>query len=73
MWRDDLRDSLRSIRQDLRGTLLAVSLLAGVPTRVVAVSCDTSVTMLERSYSAYIADHSDAVGRRALLDLSVQP
>ena len=28
MWRDDLRDSLRSIRQDLRGTLLAVSLLA---------------------------------------------
>src|SRR5882672_7796798 len=28
MWRDDLRDSLRSLRQDLRGTLLAVSLLA---------------------------------------------
>ncbi len=28
MWRDDLRDSIRSLREDLRGTLLAVSLLA---------------------------------------------
>ena len=57
----------------MRHSYIIRSLLAGVPTRVVAVSCDTSVTMLERSYSAYIADHSDAVGRRALLDLSVQP
>ena len=29
--------------------------------------------MLERSYSAFILDHSDSVSRRALLDLSVQP
>jgi putative ABC transport system permease protein len=28
MWRDTLKDSLRSLRQDLRSTLLAVSLLA---------------------------------------------
>ena len=28
MWRDDLRDALRSLRQDLRWTILAVSLLA---------------------------------------------
>ena len=47
-------------------------MLARVPIRVVAVSHDTSVAMLERTYSAHIADHSDAVGRRALLDLAVQ-
>src|SRR5215831_6396695 len=28
MWRDDLRDASRSLRQDVRGTLVAVSLLA---------------------------------------------
>ena len=38
-------------------------LLAGVPIRVVAAQHDTSVTMIERNYSAYILDHSDAVSR----------
>jgi len=40
VWRDDLRDSLRSLRQDLRGTVLAVSLLAvtiGAITAIYAV------------------------------------
>jgi hypothetical protein len=29
---------------------------------------DTSVVMIERTYSKFIADHSDAVSRRALLE-----
>jgi integrase len=53
----------------LRHSSIVRSLLAGVPARVVAVQHDTSVAMLERSYSAFIADHSDVVGRRGLLDL----
>jgi hypothetical protein len=43
-------------------------LIAGVPIRVVAAQHDTSVPMLEKTYSAHITDHSDAVARRALLD-----
>ena len=57
----------------LRHSSIIRALLAGVPIRVVAVSHDTSVAMLERTYSAYILDHSDAVSRRALLDLAAQP
>ena len=55
----------------LRHSSIIRSLLRGVPIRVVAVGHDTSVAMLERSYSAHIADHSDAVSRVALLDLAV--
>jgi len=56
----------------LRHSSIVRALLAGVPTRVVAVQHDTSVGMLERTYSAFIADHSDAVGRRGLLN-TAQP
>jgi integrase len=56
----------------LRHSSIVRALLAGVPTRVVAVQHDTSVAMLERTYSAFIADHSDAVGRRGLLN-TAQP
>jgi len=56
----------------LRHSHIIRALLAGVPIRVVAASCDTSVPMLERTYSAYILDHSDTVSRAALLDLAVQ-
>jgi len=31
---------------------------------------DTSVKMIERSYSRHIAEHTDALARRALLDTS---
>ena len=44
-------------------------LLANVPIRVVAATHDTSVVMIERTYSAFIADHADAVARPALLEL----
>lgn len=57
----------------LRHSSIIRALLVGVPVRVVAVNHDTSVMMLERTYSAHIADHSDIVGRRALLDLAVSP
>ena len=48
-------------------------ILAGVPLRVVAVNHDTSVGMLERTYSRYIGDHADALARVALLDTSAMP
>jgi integrase len=52
----------------LRHSSIVRALLAGVPARVCAVQHDTSIAMLEKSYSAYILDHSDAVVRRGLLD-----
>jgi len=54
----------------LRHSSIVRQLLAGVPVRVVAHSHDTSVLMLERTYSRYISDHSDVLTRRALLDLA---
>jgi integrase len=54
----------------LRHSSVVRALLAGVPTRVVAAQHDTSVPMLERTYSQHILDHSGSVGRRGLLDVS---
>jgi hypothetical protein len=45
-------------------------LLANVPIRIVAAKHDTSVPMIERNYSKYIADHADFLSRRAMLDPS---
>ena len=53
----------------LRHSNIVRQLLAGVPVRVVAVNHDTSVVMIERTYSRYIGDHADALARNALLDL----
>jgi integrase len=52
----------------LRHSSITRALLGGVPIRIVAAQHDTSVPMLEKTYSAHITDHSDAVARRALLD-----
>ncbi len=52
----------------LRHSSIVRALLLGVPLRVVAVNHDTSVVMLERTYSKHIGDFSDALYRRALLD-----
>jgi integrase len=54
----------------LRHTNIVRQILAAVPMRVIAVNHDTSVAMLERTYSRYIGDHADALARRALLDTS---
>jgi integrase len=53
----------------LRHSSIVRALLLGVPLRIVAVNHDTSVVMLERTYSKHIGDHSDALYRRALLDM----
>jgi hypothetical protein len=43
-------------------------LLAHVPIRIISTTHDTSVAMIERFYSRYIADYSDEHTRAALLD-----
>jgi integrase len=54
----------------LRHSSIVRQLLAGTPIRLVAVAHDTSVVMIERTYSHHIADVSDVPLRRALLDLA---
>jgi integrase len=54
----------------LRHSNIVRQLLAGVPIRVVAVNHDTSIAMLERTYSRHIGDYADALARGALLDMS---
>jgi integrase len=54
----------------LRHSSIVRQLLANTPIRVVATLHDTSIEMIERTYSKFIADHSDALSRRALLDIA---
>ena len=54
----------------LRHSNIVRQLLAGVPVRIVAVNHDTSIVMIERTYSRHIGDHADALARAALLDTS---
>jgi hypothetical protein len=54
---------------DLRDSSVVRQLIAGVPVRVVAVNHDTSIAMLEKTYSRYIGNHSDGLVRRALLQM----
>ena len=55
----------------LRHSSIVRQLVANVPIRIVATLHDTSVGQIERNYSRHIAEHTDALARRALLDLSV--
>ena len=57
----------------LRHTSIIRQLLAGIPIRVVAANHDSSVQVLERTYSAFISDHADALTRGTLLDVTAQP
>ena len=52
----------------LRHSSIVRDLLANVPVRIVATKHDTSIPMIERNYSKYIADHADTLSRRAMLD-----
>jgi integrase len=54
----------------LRHSSIVRQLLAGTPIRIVAVLHDTSTAMIEKTYSRNIGDHSDAMARRALLDIA---
>ena len=57
----------------LRHSSIAQQILRGVPIRVVAVTHDTSVAMIEKNYSALLANHSDALTRSALYDFDCAP
>jgi integrase len=57
----------------LRHSSIVRQLLANVPIRIVATLHDTSVKMIERTYSRHIASHSDDIARRALLETNAQP
>jgi integrase len=57
----------------LRHSSIVRQILAGTPIRVIASNHDTSVAMIERNYSRFISDHSDALARRGLIDLRVGP
>jgi integrase len=52
----------------LRHSSIVRDLLANVPVRIVATKHDASISMIERNYSKYIADHADVLSRRAMLD-----
>jgi hypothetical protein len=51
----------------LRHSSIARMLLQNVPIRLVASLHNTSVAMIERTYSKYITEHSDDVSRKVLL------
>jgi len=53
----------------LRHSSITRALLRGIPIRAVAYAHDTSVPMIEKTYSASIGDHSDTLFRNALLDV----
>jgi integrase len=53
-----------------RHSSIVRQLIANVPIRIVAATHDTSVGQIERCYSRYVTDHSDALTRAALIDLS---
>lgn len=57
----------------LRHSNITRLLLANVPVRVVASLHDTSVAQIEKTYSRYISDHSDALVRRALFQPEPPP
>ena len=75
--RNDFRAVVEAARLDpdevtlyaLRHSSIVRQLLANVPIRVVATLHDTSVKMIERTYSRHIASHSDDIARRALLQI----
>jgi integrase len=55
----------------LRHSSIVRQLLRGVPVRIVASGHDTSVAMIEKTYSRHISDHADAMVRATLLDPAV--
>jgi integrase len=55
----------------LRHSSIVRQLINSVPIRVTAAHHDTSIRMIERTYSKHISDHSEALVRRALLDAVV--
>ena len=77
--RDQIRDVMRRAGLDpakvtvyaLRHCSIVRQLLKGIPVRIVADQHDTSVAMIEKTYSKYISHHADEMVRGALIDLTV--
>ncbi|WP_025037034.1 tyrosine-type recombinase/integrase [Bradyrhizobium sp. DOA9] len=61
------RDPAEVTTYALRHSSIVRALLLNVPIRLVASLHNTSVAMIERTYSKYITEHSDEISRRALL------
>ena len=57
----------------LRHSSIVRGLRSGVPVRIVAALHDTSSTMIEQHYSAFILDAADELARRAVVPLVSQP
>jgi integrase len=57
----------------LRHSSITRQLTAAVPIRIVAALHDTSVAMIERTYSAGIDKHVDQIVRETLLDVGKRP
>ena len=51
----------------LRHSSIVRMLLQNIPIRLVASLHNTSITMIERTYSRFITEHSDDISRKALL------
>jgi len=75
--RNDLREVITAVGLDpdvvtlyaLRHSSIVRMLLANVPIRIVATLHDTGVAMIERSYSRFIAEHTDELARGAMLTI----
>jgi integrase len=57
----------------LRHSAIVRSLLNGVPAQLVAGNCDTSVSMLQKTYARFISAYGDDVARRGLLAMPPTP
>ena len=57
----------------LRHSSIVRALLLNVPIRLVASLHNTSVAMIERTYSKYITEHSDDISRKAMLQHDEEP
>jgi integrase len=80
-YRDAIRASVAGIGLDpetvtiyaLRHSSIVRALLQSVPVRIVAAIHNTSVRMIESTYSAHIAEYSDEISRSALLHHDTPP
>ena len=57
----------------LRHTSITRMLLAAVPVRMVAAAHDTSVAMIEKTYSKFVVDHGDQMLRAVVFDVDAAP
>ena len=81
LYRDDFRAVVEAIGLDpdevtpyaLRHSMIARSLLRGVPVSVVADLTDTSEREIRRHYTKLIAHHADEIARRGLLQIEPPP